>query len=78
MSQQTVISLPVNKWVGEEIISATFGLTSTAISNYRLQAWTQGVHYRKIGLSNTASARRAKVLYNLPALNEWIEGYPQI
>ncbi|USD64244.1 excisionase family protein [Vibrio sp. SCSIO 43136] len=71
------IALPANKWVGDNVIEATFGLSEDNLKNYRSKIWEQGKHFRKIGTSGQASAGKAKIVYNLPEINRWIETYPQ-
>lgn len=76
MSSELIVSLPPNKWVGSHVIATMFGLTEDNLANYR-RVWMQGRHYRKIGFSGQPSLRKAKILYNLPEINKWIESYPQ-
>ncbi|PSV48355.1 excisionase family protein [Photobacterium indicum] len=75
---RVIITLPQSKWVGENIIQAVYGLTAAAIMNYRLKAWQQGVHYRKVGITGVPSGSKAKILYNIHSINEWIDAYPQM
>ncbi|KJY84804.1 hypothetical protein TW81_02065 [Vibrio galatheae] len=72
-----LLTLPANKWVGSNIVTATFGLTEEALNNYRQKVWQQGKHYLKIGTSGEASLRKAKIVYNIAEINTWIESYPQ-
>ncbi|WP_165310996.1 excisionase family protein [Vibrio ziniensis] len=78
MGATTVSIDPANmKWVGEDIVLAMFGWTDTALNNYRNRVWMQGKHYRRIGTSGEASLKKAKIVYNIPEINKWIDSYPQ-
>ncbi|MDO6498560.1 excisionase family protein [Photobacterium sanguinicancri] len=75
-SDISLVTPPPNKWVGSNYIVFMFGLTEDNLANYR-RNWMQGKHYRKIGPSGQPSLKKAKILYNIPEINKWIESYPQ-
>ncbi|USH03668.1 excisionase family protein [Grimontia kaedaensis] len=74
---EIVIALPKTRWVGEDIICATYSLTNTALESYRRKVWLQGIHYRKVSTTGQVSATKAKVVYNLAEIEKWIESHPQ-
>ncbi|MFV0574797.1 MAG: excisionase family protein [Vibrio sp.] len=71
-----VNALPGQKWYGGEVVMATFSMSNTDLSNYRQTVWPEKKLWKKVGTSGRYSHGKAKIMYNMPELQKWIDEYP--
>lgn len=72
MESQEIQVVP-NKWVTESLLKVVTGLRSGTIARARSQSWLVGREYLHIA-PDGAPKDNSECMYNLEAINWWIEG----
>ncbi|HHG8780690.1 excisionase family protein [Enterobacter hormaechei] len=67
-----IIQLVPNKWVTEELLTATTGMSKHMIQHARRSTWMEGKHYRHVA-PDMAPKQNSPIMYNLDEINHWIE-----
>ncbi|UJC65236.1 excisionase family protein [Enterobacter cloacae] len=68
----TIIQLVPNKWVTEELLTATTGMSKHMIQHARRSTWMEGKHYRHVA-PDMAPKQNSPIMYNRDEINHWIE-----
>jgi len=71
-SMSDIIQLVPNKWVTEELLTATTGMTKHMIQHARRSTWMEGKHYRHVA-PDMAPKQNSPIMYNRDEINHWIE-----
>lgn len=67
-----IIQLVPNKWVTEELLTATTGMSKHMIQHARRSTWMEGKHYRHVA-PDMAPKQNSPIMYNRDEINHWIE-----
>ena len=67
-----IIQLVPNKWVTEELLTATTGMSKHMIQHARRSPWMEGKHYRHVA-PDMAPKQNSPIMYNRDEINHWIE-----
>lgn len=61
------------EWVVALRLKEKTGLTDRQIKGYRQTRWVEGVHFKRVPLSDVDSEDRGLVWYNFPKINSYVE-----